>query len=276
MLDKLHIIIVLSIFSTLLISCPGGEMDHKKFTYNILKELPDADWNSLSKKKIYFGHQSVGFNIIDGVKDLMIENPKIKLNIVETNDVKDIGGGALAHSTVGKNKDPKSKIDDFSKYIDQGIGNSADVVALKFCYVDITSDTDINNIFQEYKNKVEELRKSYPSLTIIHFTVPLTIRQIGWKAAIKKIIGRPIGGVADNMKRNEYNELLIKEYQEKDPILDIAKVESSYPDGKRNSFSMYGKTYFSLIPEYTNDGGHLNEIGRKKVAEQFLFVLIAS
>jgi len=31
----------------------------------------------LSQKKIYFGHQSVGFNIIDGIKDIMKENPQI-------------------------------------------------------------------------------------------------------------------------------------------------------------------------------------------------------
>lgn len=256
-----------------MISCSGGEMDHKKVTYSNLKEVPDAAWEALSKKKIYFGHQSVGYNIIDGIKDLMKENPKIKLNIVETSDVKDIKGGVLAHSTVGKNTDPRSKIDAFSKYIGEGIGNNADAAALKFCYVDMTSKTDISQVFQEYKSEVEELRKSYPGLTIIHFTEPLTQRQTGWKAAIKKIIGRPIGGVADNMKRTEYNELLIKEYQGKDPIFDIATIESTYPDGRRNSFEKGGKTYFSLIPEYTYDGGHLNEIGRKKVAEQFLLLL---
>ncbi|BBO88550.1 hypothetical protein [Desulfosarcina ovata] len=80
-----------------------------------MKDIPDASWEKLSQKKIYFGHQSVGYNIIDGIKDLMKENPKIKLNIVETKDVNGIKGGFLAHSTVGKNTDPKSKIDDFNK-----------------------------------------------------------------------------------------------------------------------------------------------------------------
>jgi hypothetical protein len=28
-----------------------------------------------------------------------------------------------------------------------------------------------------------------------------------------------------------------------------------------------------MVPEYTTDGGHLNEIGRKKIAEQFLILL---
>jgi hypothetical protein len=258
---------------TLILSCSGEKMETQKVTYNSLKDIPDATWEKLSKKKIYFGHQSVGFNIIDGVTDLMKEYPKIKLNIVETSDSKDFASGVLAHSRVGKNTDPKSKIDDFAKYIDQGIGSKADAAALKFCYVDMSSNTDIAKVFDEYKSEVEKLRQNYPDLTIIHFTEPLTQRQTGWKASIKKIIGREIGGVADNMKRTEYNERLVTAFQGKDPILDIAKIESTFPDGTRNSFEVDGKTYYSLVPEYTYDGGHLNEVGRKKVAEQLLLLL---
>ena len=77
----------------------------------------------------------------------------------------------------------------------------------------------------------------------------------------------------DNIKRNEYNEMIIKKYEGKEPVFDIAKIQSTFPDGTRCSFSKDGKTYYSMVPEYTNDGGHLNEIGRKKVAEQFLILL---
>jgi len=257
---------------TLIIAC-GGEMEQKKITYSSLKDIPDAAWEKLSQKKIYFGHQSVGYNIIDGVKDLMKEYPKIKLNIVETNDSKDFNSGVLAHSRVGKNVDPKSKIDGFAKYINEGIGNKADAAALKFCYVDMSSKTDISTVFDEYKTEVEKLRQNFPDLAIIHFTEPLTRRQTGWKASIKKIIGREIGGYEDNMKRTIYNELLENDFDGKDPIFDIAKIESTYPDGKRCTFESDGKTYYSLVPEYTSDGGHLNKVGRKKVAEQLLLLL---
>lgn len=137
----------------------------------------------------------------------------------------------------------------------------------------MTGETDVERLFAEYKNSAEEIRKKYPDMEIIHFTVPLTQRQTGWKASIKKIIGKEIGGVPDNMRRTNYNEILVKEYLGKDPILDIAKIESTFPDGTRCSFDKDGKTYYSLVPEYTGDGGHLNEIGRRKVAEQFLLIL---
>ena len=37
----------------------------------------------LMDKKIYFGHQSVGFNILDGVSEILKNNPSIKLNIIK-------------------------------------------------------------------------------------------------------------------------------------------------------------------------------------------------
>ncbi len=57
------------------------------------------------------------------------------------------------------------------------------------------------------------------------------------------------------------------------PFFDIAKIESTFPDGTRSTFTKDGKTYYSMVPEYTHDGGHLNEMGRKKVAKQFLLLL---
>ncbi len=46
-----------------------------KTTLPSIKGVPAETWQKLSQKKIYFGHQSVGNNIIDGIKDIMKENP---------------------------------------------------------------------------------------------------------------------------------------------------------------------------------------------------------
>ena len=82
-------------------------------------------------------------------------------------------------------------------------------------------------------------------------------------------------GYDDNIKRNQFNELLRKEYDGKAPIFDLARTESTLPDGKRSSFSKDGKNYYFMVPDYTHDGGHLNELGRKRAAEQLLVVLTA-
>ena len=51
-----------------------------------IDDIPREHWAQLAQKKIFFGHRSVGYNIIDGIKDIMAERPYIKLNIVETSD----------------------------------------------------------------------------------------------------------------------------------------------------------------------------------------------
>ena len=250
-------------------------MSEKNISYNTIKDVPASAWGKLSQKKIYFGHQSVGFNIMDGVRDLMKEYPVIKLNIVETSDASDFKVGLFAHSRVGKNVDPKSKIEEFVSFMDKGVGKKADAAGLKFCYVDIKAETDGNGILSIYNNSVELLKKKYPDMSVIHFTVPLRANRTTWKTRIKKIIGKKkIWEYADNIKRNQYNEKLIEQYQGKEPILDIAKIESTFPDGRRCTFTQDEKTYYSLVLEFTKDGGHLNELGRKKVAEQFLLLLV--
>lgn len=270
---------VLMILVMILAACSGGEMEKEKaenkVIYPVLTDVPDAVWNQLSSKKIYFGHQSVGFNIMDGVQDLMRENPKIKLNVVESTQSKDISPGTWLHSKVGQNRDPQSKMDDFEKFLEAGIGNKADVAMLKLCYVDITVDTDVNKVFTQYKEKMEIIQKKYPKLRMVHFTVPLTVSKTTWKTQLKKMIGKTdLHEFANNIKRNQYNALILQEYQGKALVLDLAAIESTQPDGIRQSFELKDVIYYSLYPGYTTDGGHLNDVGRKKVAEQLLLLLV--
>jgi len=145
------------------------------------------------------------------------------------------------------------------------------------CYVDLTVGTNVQNLFDKYKITISRLKKLYPETTFVHVTVPLTSENTGikqWlkkgKDLVKKIIGRP---VYNNINRSEFNEMLRKEYEGKAPIFDLAKVESTDPNGRRIAIQKHGKTFYAMVPDYTYDGGHLNETGRKKAAEQLLILL---
>ena len=35
-----------------------------------------------------------------------------------------------------------------------------------------------------------------------------------------------------------------------------------------------GKEYYTLIPDYTDDGGHLNDLGKEIIAEKLLLFLV--
>lgn len=252
----------------------GGTMNSQNH-YKTLNEIPVNAWEKLAQKRIYFGHQSVGFDIMDGVLDIIQENSEIHLNIIETTDMVNSQNGIFAHSRVGENTDYVSKIRDFKKTIDEQIGYKPDMAFLKFCYVDVTGKTDIQAMFEQYKQEMNEIQKQHPDTTIIHFTIPLTIAKITWKTRLKIFFGKDdIWEYTDNLKRNQLNRLIKKEYQGKQPVFDLADIEATYPDGTKEIYTYKGDTYLALVPEYTYDGGHLNKIGQKRVAIQLLKFLI--
>jgi hypothetical protein len=260
-------------FLSVPIACNGGSMNDNVAHYEKLSDVPDVVWQKLSTKKIYFGHQSVGYNILDGVRAVLKENPQIKMAIEETYDPEAYSAGSIAHSQIGYNGNPKSKLDMFAFIAKSGGAEKADILFFKFCYVDFDAETDVKTLFEAYKKTFEQLKSKYPQTTFVHLTVPLTSLQTGPKVWIKKIIGRPVGGTMENIKRHEFNEMLRATYAGKQPLLDIATIESTFPDGRRATFESNGKTYYSLVPAYTHDGGHLNETGRKIVAERLLLAL---
>lgn len=236
-------------------------------------DIPESVWVILSTKKLYFGHQSVGNNILDGVRKIMAENRRIKLNIVETDDPGKFDRAIWAHSLIGENGDPASKLKAFKANIQKGIGNKADIVFFKFCFWDIRSHTDINKVFNDYKTTLDKMKKEFPHLKFIHFTVPLIEYPDGWVVRARRMLGMPVGFDEDNIKRNELNKLILENYSGKEPVVDIALLESTLPDGKRVFFLKGGRSYPYLASVYTSDGGHLNEEGRRRVAEQVLIVL---
>ena len=68
--------------------------------------------------------------------------------------------------------------------------------------------------------------------------------------------------------------MLLNKYNNSDIIYDLARIESTYQNNKREFFKYQNKKYYSLIKEYTYDGGHLNQYGRKLVAQELLKVLL--
>lgn len=278
MIKHVSLIIALLVLTT---ACEGEKMQESdKITMDLKQSvvnIPESAWKKLSKHKYYFGHQSVGYNILDGINDIMQENPQARIHIVDTKDPAMLNDGVLAHSSVGQNTDPVSKLVDFANTMENGIGEKADYAFMKFCYVDFSTNTDVKKVFYEYKKTHDELKRKYPETTFIHVTTPLTSKRSDLKTLtknlVKRVIGRPVRTYKDNIKRNEFNEMVREEYKDKAFLFDLAKIEATNPDGEMLTITKEGNTFPNMIPAYTYDGGHLNESGRKRVAEQLLMYL---
>jgi hypothetical protein len=160
--------------------------------------------------------------------------------------------------------------------MDSGVGNNVDIAFFKFCYVDIMRDSDPQKIFNGYSAAIEELKQRYPNTKFLHVTVPIRSTPKGakkfLKQTVKLLIGKP-GFFEDNVVRHSYNDLLNNTYSKTGPFFDLARIESVNPVGL-GCYAIKGAGKVPVMaPEYTEDGGHLNRLGRKKVAEQLLIIL---
>ena len=240
---------------------------------NDLRIEDHAKWDVLTQKKIYFGHQSVGYNIVDGMEELILNLPDVKFSLCDLEKCDEVDKNNFLHSKIGQNKEPQSKINDFKRKM-MRFTDSLDIACFKFCYIDITEKTDISSIFKYYKETMSSLENQFPNTRIIHFTVPLRTVPKGLKIWLMKLLGKNIWGYDQNIIRHKFNNMMRKEYQQKGILFDLAHIESKCANGKINGFKKNGSFYPSLIPEFSDDGGHLNSFGRKKVASQFLKFLL--
>lgn len=199
----------------------------------------------------------MGANILDGVTRLARDHPDAGLQVVDAGEVVD--GPALAHAFIGENTRPESKIGGFDRLLAGSRGAWAEVALFKFCYADFTAQTDVPRLFEIYARAHEVRKAAHPRVLFVHVTAPLTTVQRGPKAWLRKRAGSAAWGERENERRNQYNNLLRRQYGS-DPLFDLARFEA-VGRGER------------LADAYTDDGGHLNEVGQAAVAEQLVVFL---
>lgn len=238
-----------------------------------LGDVSAAQWDRLAAARIFFGHQSVGNNILAGIRDVTATSPKVRLRMVETTQPDALAEPGLAHCGIGRNRDSLSKIDAFVRLMDGGMGSRVDVAFFKLCYIDLDVHSDVEAIFRAYRGAMAGLRARHPKVLFVQLTVPVTSLESGIRAWAKRALGRPIDGQDDNIQRNRFNEMLRREYEGKEPLFDLAKLEATAPDGRRILLEKDGKAFYALLETHTDDGGHLNGSGRRMIAEQLLACL---
>ncbi len=248
----------------LTILAPGcNKSNHEETSMAITTQHVIPEWKVLEKKRVVFGHQSVGYNILNGITRLA-DRDGVKIDIHERRMVPVAQG--ISHFTIGKNGDPMSKIQDFTAAIDAGAAQGADVALMKLCYVDFNATTDARQVANEYIASLESLAQRHPYTNFVPVTAPLMAVQTGPKAWIKRLMGKQPNGYLDNAKRAEFNTQLRERYLAAGRLFDLARIES----GVCCKVRVNGQEVEALNPELTDDGGHLNERGQELVASALL------
>lgn len=212
----------------------------------------------VDEQRIFFAHRSVGEDIVTmGLPQVFRRYDVPPLRVV---DGLPDGAGSLGNHWLDQTDDPGTKLDDFKTWIrDEGVPAHADIAVMKLGYVDVTADTDVPALFDAYRSMMEELESAYPQLTFLHATVSVTDWVPENNAAIER-----------------YNQLMRAEYGAGGRLFDLAAAISTCSDGEANlHVTERGQAYHRICPEYTRDGGHLNERGAEVAAEKFLRQLAA-
>ena len=115
--------------------------------------------------------------------------------------------GSSATRSSARTGEPWLKVQDFDAKMRSGLGRRVDVAMMKFCYVDVTADTDVDALFATYRETMAALRHDFPEVTFIYVTVPLTTESL-LSQLKSRITGSKGYGAADNAARERLNALI--------------------------------------------------------------------
>ncbi|NWJ47440.1 MAG: SGNH/GDSL hydrolase family protein [Chloroflexi bacterium] len=207
--------------------------------------IPQQYLDNARNLKILFNHQSVGYNVLEGLDALAQSNPD--RYSLTTADVEQanwyLENNGVGGFTRGENENPASKVVGFKELFDnEGYADRVQVAMMKFCFVDNTSAA--SKIWENYRDGMNYLETKYPKVKFVWWTMPL---------------------ITDgNQIRDQYNKLVRDYVKANNKILfDIADIESHEPSGK----AVTNNNYPALFNNYSSDGGHLNEQGSQRVAQ---------
>ncbi|MBI3099236.1 MAG: hypothetical protein HYY93_13500 [Planctomycetes bacterium] len=209
------------------------------------ERIPREHLDEARSLDVLFGHQSVGGNILEGLEDLMNQDEERyayeapedpKPHWFDKND-------GFGHFEVGENEDPASKIDEFqSRLKEAGYGKHVSVAMFKFCFVDLTEGGEAKpgDVFKAYSEAMEGLEKEFPKVRFVWWTSPIE--------------------TTGNRARMKFNRLVRDWCKKKGKVLfDLADIEANGGG--------------ALPAEDTDDGGHLNESGRVRVARAWWWLM---
>lgn len=224
--------------------------------------------------RTFFAHQSVGADILRGIEELAPRGQRV----AQVLDRAQAFGGEsptthpllIIHERIGANREPLTKIAAFRSVLDAKHRPEIDVALLKFCYVDIATQAEAENLWRHYETAIEQLSTVHPGVHLVHCTVPLRSLPKGPYAWLRRALGHRHSAIVGNRSRDWFNRRLRERFGGQRDLFDLAALQSRGANGAPCELLDAGAPVPSLAPEWTYDGGHLNERGRTMAAAAFL------
>lgn len=149
-----------------------------------------AELEQAREVRLFFAHQSVGQNILNGVAQLSA--PRLEPTpLLSLHPNEPLPG--WVDMAVGQNGDPRGKIDAFVAAFAKHPTFHPDLALLKFCFVDFQPETDVDQLFHHYEHALRELEARHPETVFGHVTVPLTVYPTELKWRVFRLLCRGRG-----------------------------------------------------------------------------------
>jgi hypothetical protein len=246
----------------------GGGSGGRTATYDATTlsgeaQLGAADWTLLAQHRYFFGHQSVGTNLLQGFEALGQADERYRVTLQYAyQGLSDLKGPGLFDKGVGTNFQPYEKISGFDDQVrgELKVGDNVDIAFFKLCYVDISETTDVQALAQAYATEMNALQAAFPHTTFLWTTAPLTSASD-----------------AANVRRNQYAQAIrALASSSSRPLFDLAALEAVSADGSRCQFQSGGSTHDRLCPEWAAAAGdaHLNLTASQRFAKVLALGLI--
>lgn len=215
---------------------------------------------TIGQGKWFFAHASVGENMQAGMERLNRDNPgRYGLSVYSSgpNPPASLNGGLYSYGR--GNPGAAAKISTFEAYLAGGWAQKTHFAMNKFCYIDIEYDGGqsatanqgrADALANQYTSSMARLEAKYPNLRLIYATMPIEST-----------------GDNNNFVRMRFNQQVRNFAAAQGKyLLDIADIESHYANGQPSGKTVGGQSTQTMVPEYTNDGGHLTALGETRVA----------
>lgn len=206
--------------------------------------LSPEQLGALKQRRVLWGHQSVGENLISGARSLGFEFRPVRSG-------QDYSEARWGESSVEENGDPERKIRSFVTLLTtDGIGPRVEAASFKLCWVDFSDATDVDELLDDYDAAMQGLSRRYPGVRLLHVTPPLTTDEAEL-----------------NGRRWRFGRELIRRHRDSGLVFDLAAVISTDGEGQQCKSGNQRR----LCPSWASDSGHLDEEGSRRAAKAFLY-----
>jgi len=238
--------------------------------------VTDEIMEIIRSKKILFGSRSWGLNIGNtmGSKDKKYKlvwepygNPQVDANHM-TLKPEVFDKPKIVHYVMAPVPKRWAFLDDFLRKDPWKFGDKVDG-AFQFLYCGPGKEAE--QFATEYFPMLDKLVADFPNVKFAIATHHVSGDGNDMKGVAKD------ANSAWNIAGEEYTQAVIKRYYGKLPILDLRDIVSTHPDGTSCTFTVNGKTYHKMCPEYIIPNGdqiHANSaLGRERLGKGYILLL---